>query len=717
MKNFHYALTHASTHINKAHSSTAILNIWFNYKPLASIIGALFIQQNCFVQQAYAADSLELNVPATAVTGNPLGVGSDELVVPVSVINGRELSLRREGTLGETLNGIPGVTATQFGPNASRPVIRGLDGERVRIMQNGIGILDASSLSFDHAVGIDPLIIEQIDVVRGPAALLYGGSAMGGVVNAIDHRIPTEKVNGIIGRAEARFGGPDNTRNGAVVIDVGNGSFAIHGDAYKRKTSDLDIPGFAVSKRKAQRDGISRENRGQLNNSASDGDGGALGASLTFDHGYVGLSYSTLDNTYGVVAEDQVTIDMNSDRWDLASEFKGFNDSVLGSVINRVKFRMAHTDYEHVELEGAEVGTQFSNRGLEGSIEVGHSAFTSPIGDIKGVIGYQFNNTNFAALGAEAFVPSVNTQNKALYLYEELSINGAQNQKHKITFGGRLGRTDVDSKTNDAFGAGQNNSFNPNSFALGGLYSFNDNWSATANLSHNERAPSYFELYANGAHIATGQFEVGNSSFSKEKSNGIDAQIRWKDARNSFSLGAYYTRFSNFIGLFNTGNNIEIEPGEFLPEAQFRAVPATFKGLEAEGRFKIANNLDLMVRGDYVHAKDTRNNDYLPRIAPLRLGAGLQYALNGFSVKLDVLRAFNQNNTAQDELQTDGYTNVSALVACNLKPLLNTGRFNVELFARANNLLSDEIREHASFLKDIAPAGERSLLLGLRTDF
>ena len=712
MKNFHHASMHALTHANKAHSSTAIVSICFKYKPLASIIGSLFIQQSCFVQQAYAANSLELNVPATAVTGNPLGVGSDELVVPISVLNGRELSLRREGTLGETLNGIPGVTATQFGPNASRPVIRGLDGERVRIMQNGIGILDASSLSFDHAVGIDPLIIEQIDVVRGPAALLYGGSAMGGVVNAIDHRIPTEKVNGIIGRAEARFGGPDNTRNGAVVLDVGNGTFAIHGDAYTRETSDLDIPGFAVSKRKAARDGTPRENRGQLNNSASEGDGGALGASLTFDNGYVGLSYSTLDNTYGVVAEDQVTIDMNSDRWDLASEFKD-----LGYIVNRVKFRMAHTDYEHVELEGAEVGTQFTNRGLEGSIEAGHAAITSPIGQINGVIGYQFNNTNFAALGAEAFVPSVNTQNKALYLYEELSINGAENLRHKITFGGRLGRTDVDSKTNDAFGDGQNNSFNPNSFALGGLYSFNNNWSATANLSHNERAPSYFELYANGAHIATGQFEVGNSNFSKEKSNGIDAQIRWKDARNSFSLGAYYTRFSNFIGLFNTGNTIEIEPGEFLPEAQFKAVPATFKGLEAEGRFNIANNLDLLVRGDYVHARDTRNNDYLPRIAPLRLGAGLQYGLNGFSARIDVLRAFNQNNTATEELQTDGYTNVSALLAYKLNSLFSTGRFNVELFARANNLLNDEIREHASFLKDIAPAGERSLLLGLRTDF
>ena len=659
-----------------------------------------------FIHVSNAAENIEL--APVSVTGNPLGASSDELIVPVSVLNGRELSLRRESTLGETLNGTPGVTATQFGPNASRPVIRGLDAERVKIMQNGIGILDASSLSFDHAVGIDPLIIEQIDVVRGPAALLYGGSAVGGVVNAIDNRIPTEKLYGIIGRAETRLGGAENTRNGAVVLDVGNGQFAIHGDAYQRKSSDLDIPGFAVSSRKNKLDGTPRENRGKLVNSASEGDGGALGASLTFDNGYVGLSYATLNNTYGVVAEEAVTIDMNSKRWDVASEFKD-----LDSIINRVKFRMAYTDYEHRELEGAEVGTTFTNRGLEGSVEAGHRTINGLSAGLNGVIGYQFNNSDFAALGEEAFVPSVNTQNKAVYLYEELALGNAE-QKHKISFGGRLGHASVDSKDSAIFGAGQNNSFNPNSFALGGLYSINQNWSLTSNLSHNERAPSYFELYANGAHVATGQFEVGNTQFSKEKSNGIDAQIRWKDAKNSFNIGTYYTRFHNFIGLFDTGN---IDAASGLPIAQFVAVPAVFKGLEAEGKFNISANWNLNLRGDYVKAKNKRNNQDLPRIAPLRLGAGLQYGLGNFTAKLDVLRAFKQSNTAENELETDSYTNVSAIVAYKLGQLFNSTKFKVELFAKANNLLNDEIREHASFLKDIAPAGERSLLFGARADF
>ena len=368
-------------------------------KLIALAISALFIPIS------YAADNIDL--APVAVTGNPLGVGSDELVVPVKVINGRELSLRREGTLGETLNGIPGVSATQFGPNASRPVIRGLDAERVRILQNGIGTLDVSSLSPDHAITIDPLIIEQIDVVRGPAALLYGGSAVGGVVNAIDHRIPKEKLDGVLGRAEARFGGPDSTRNGAAVIDMGNGQFAVHVDAYKRKTDDLDIPGFAVSSRKSNADGTARENRGKLVNSASDSDGGALGGSLTFDNGYIGASYSRFNSDYGVVAEEAVTIDMKSDRWNIASEFRD-----LGTVINRVKFRLGHTDYEHTEFEGSEVGTVFTNRGLEGSFEAGHAPIASGFGQLSGVIGVQFDNSNFSALGAEAFVPKVNSQNK-----------------------------------------------------------------------------------------------------------------------------------------------------------------------------------------------------------------------------------------------------------------------------------------------------------------
>lgn len=646
-----------------------------------------------------ADNSTTIDLDQVPVTGNPLGVASDDMVVPVSVLGGRELSLRRQGTLGETLNGIPGVTATQFGPNASRPIIRGLDAERVRIMQNGVGVLDASSLSFDHAVGIDPLIIEQIDVVRGPAALLYGGSAMGGVVNAIDHRIPKESLNGYTGRAEARFGGPDNTRNGAAVVDVGNGLFALHADVYSRETSNLDIPGDAVSKRKSLADGTERDSKGKktLNNSAGFANGGAMGASWTFDKGYLGLSYADSNNYYGTVAEDDVKIDMNNKRTELAGEVRD-----LKGPIEKLKLRMAYTNYKHVELENGEVGTTFKNRGMQGSLEGTHQTFLG----LNGVVGYQFQNTRFMALGEEAFVPSVTTQDQSLYLYEEYAID-----KHKITFGGRTGETSVRSADSDNFGTGQNKRFSPNSFALGGLYTIDESWVATVNLSHNERAPSYFELFADGPHIATGQVEIGNTALKKERSNGIDAQLKWKSGGHSITLGAYATKFKNFIGLFNTGNDRLVD-GELLPEAEFRAVPALFKGLELEGKFALNDEWALRVRGDYVHAKDTRNNDYLPRISPLRLGGGLDYRLGNWNARVDVLHAFKQNDVAENELKTDGYTNLSALVAYKL-PV----KYHVELFAKANNLLNDEIREHASFLKDISPAGARSVLVGARADF
>jgi iron complex outermembrane recepter protein len=213
---------------------------------LKKITCALFFM---FTFPAVAADKGTLTIPTTAVTGNPLGVGSDQMVVPISILNGRELSLKRENTLAETLNSIPGVSNSSFGPSLGRPMIRGMDSDRIKILQNGVNNLDASNLSFDHGVSIDPLIIEQIDVIRGPATLLYGGGAVGGVVNAIDHRIPKEKLQGITGRGEVRYGGANLEQSNAAVVDVGTGNFVMHFDAYSRDSKNLRIPGNAISNR------------------------------------------------------------------------------------------------------------------------------------------------------------------------------------------------------------------------------------------------------------------------------------------------------------------------------------------------------------------------------------------------------------------------------------------------------------------------------------
>lgn len=667
-----------------------------------------------YAYSGLAAEELAIKASAIPVTGNPLGANGDELVVPVAVLNGRELSLRRESTLGETLNSIPGVSSSYFGPNASRPVIRGIDGDRVRLMQNGVGVLDASALSPDHAVPVDPFIAEQIDVVRGPATVLYGAGAIGGVVNVIDHRIPKEPLNGVTGRGEVRFGGADDERSGVAVVDVGNGVFALHADAYDRKTNDLDVPGFAKIRSLRSDD----EKRGTLVNSSSEGDGGAFGASLTFDSGYLGASYSTFNNDYGTVAEEAVRIKMDSDRVDFAAEARE-----LGNIISRVKFRMAHTDYKHQEIEDGEVGTTFKNRGLEGTLEVAHG----DIGLMKGVIGYQFHDAKFEALGDEAFVPSTKTQSQGVYVYEELPINAL-----KLSVGGRVDSTEVDSKGGQKFGAAQSKSFTPRNLSTGALYTIDESWSVASNLTHTERAPTQNELFANGPHLATGQFEVGDTGLSEERSNGLDAQLRWKAAKHSFSFGAFYTRFSNFISLANTGNTravdgelnpldedndgvADVSGEDILQEASINAVPATFKGFEAEGKFRVyegTGDLDLKLRGDYVRATNRDTGEPLPRIAPMRIGFGLDYKLGQFGSRLDVLHGFAQNRNNENETETNSYTSVDAILSYRFQ-----SRFGLEAFAKAKNLLNDEIRDHTSFLKDIAPMGERSLLIGLRGEF
>lgn len=668
-------------------------------KLLISIVG-MFASHSSLIQ----AEQAVIQAPSVPITGNPLGASSDELVVPVMVLNGRELSLTRESTIGETLSGTPGVTSSYFGPNASRPVIRGMDGDRIRVMQNGVGALDASSLSPDHAVAIDPLIAEQIEVIRGPATILYGAGAIGGVVNVIDHRIPKEPLNGVMGRGETRFGGANNERSGAAVIDVGNGTFAIHADVYTRRTDDLSIPNSAQNKliNSGKADHV---NNGKLANSGAKSDGGAFGASLTFDKGHVGLSYSEFNNFYGTVAEPTVKVDMKSKRWDLSSEVHH-----LDTFIERIKFRMAITDYKHQEIDGGTIGTTFLNKGVESTLEAGHAK----IGNLSGVIGLQTQNTRFSALGDEAFVPSTHTFSQGVYLYEELPI-----ERLKLSAGGRIDKTTVKSAGGGAddpitlvpkFGDATSKQFTPKNLSAGALLSIDEQWGIATNLTHTERAPTQNELFSNGPHIATNQYEIGNQNLSIEKANGLDAQIRWKNLKHSFNLGGFYTKFDNFINVFNTG-----EIREELKVANTTGVPATFIGMEAQGKFRIyegIGDLDLNVRGDYVRATNEITDTPLSRIAPMRIGTGLDYKFGDFSSKIDVLHGFKQDRVATNESATDGYTLVNATISYRLKTALN-----LEAFAKARNLLDEDIRDHSSFLKEIAPMGGRSVLFGLRGEF
>jgi iron complex outermembrane receptor protein len=410
---------------------------------------------------------------------------------------------------------------------------------------------------------------------------------------------------------------------------------------------------------------------------------------------------------------------MDTDRIDFASEIRD-----LGSFFERAKFKAAYTDYRHYEMHGSVIDTTFKNKGIDGTFELMHA----PLFGLKGVIGTQFDNGKFDATGHEAFVPSSKTNSQSVYLYEELPLN-----QHKVTFGLRHGKHNVESKGggevepedgSSHFGDPTKKKFNTNNAAMGGLYKLNEQWSLTGNLSHNERAPSYFELYAKGMHVATGTYEEGQAGLKKEKSNGLDGQIRWKAGQDSLTFGAYYTKFSNFIGLLSTDTLAEAEDHEtstftFPKKSLFSGIKAEFKGVELEGKTMLTDNLQLNIRGDYVDAKDKTNGGYVPRISPLKLGAGLKYEFDRFGARLDVLHAFKQDRVATNynyqpgkELITDAYTNVSMMATYKLPTQLN-----LEAFTRANNLLNEEIREHASFLKDIAPMGGRSIMFGLRGEF
>jgi len=634
-----------------------------------------------FAQLAFAKDKADLVLPSTNVNGNLVGISSDPMVDPSNIMNGRELSIKRESSMGETLTNMPGVSNSSYGPSVGRPVVRGMDGDHIQILQNGLGNLDVSSLSADHGVSIDPLIIEQIELIRGPASLLYGNGASGGVINTVDHRIPKEALTGITGRAESRYESVNRGKSNAAVVDLGNSSFVIHMDAYNRNTENLSIPGEAVSKYSNE----ASRGKGTLLNSSSNTYGGAMGASMIFDNGYAGLSFSNHNSNYGSPKESAVRLDMESNRWDFSSELKE-----LPSFFNRIKVRMSNTDYQHSEINDGVIETTFKNKGTGGSFEMGHKELYG----LSGLIGFAFDNSQFKSIGDESFAPNSQTISQSIYMLEEYKFN-----QHKISFALRRAEHQIDSI--------ENKSFSTNNASIGNEYVLNDVWTVKTNINHLERAPSYFELFADGVHAATGQYIVGNSSIKNEVSNGIDFNIKRKDVSNTTSISAYYNYFNNYIGSFNTGTQID-----GMDEAIFKSVKASFKGVELESKQLVADNLTANIRAEYVIAKNEDTGSYIPRIAPLKMGIGSTYQKERYSLNINLLHAFAQNKLSVNELKTDAYTNLSLLATYQI-PV----KYNIELFTRANNLLNEDIRDATSYIKDIAPQGGRSIMFGVRGDF
>lgn len=660
---------------------------------------------------------------AVFVTASPLGSTLFDLVEPVNLLDGRDLLLRQQPTLGATLQQEVGVSATSFGPNASRPVIRGFGGFDIRLLNNGLGLLDASAASPDHAVATSPYAVDRIEVVRGPATVLYGGSAIGGVVNTIDSRIATAPPERAVGGA-ASYGYDSASRlsAGGARVDAGTERFAMHADAYASTQSDLRIPGAAWTAAVQEERGEPGPS-GRLPNSAGQTQTWGIGGTwFPTGQSYLGLSYGRFETDYGTVAEPDVTIDLRQQTWNAAGEWRRPFDGVTA-----LRFKYGYSDYTHTEFEDAEAGTRFESGGWNLRLEGSHGAR----GALQGLLGAEFADVDFEALGEEAFVPSTRTRNAALFGYEELPHGD-----WKLSAGGRIGTTTVDAKPYEATGQGADSRrFTPFSVALGALYAPQRTWNAGLNVQYTQRPPTSQELFADGPHVATDQFEVGNRDLGKVASTALDLSFKRRDARVVSSVSLFYAGFSNYIALLPTGvwrnpEDRSVVPGpapvpgpggeDIVPMQQFdyTGVRARFWGAEAQVEWPLAlggrGAWSARLQADYVNATDLNNDQPLPYVPPIRVGAALKYALEGFEGSLGGQFAARQSRVPEGLTETPGYANVY-LDATYRLDVVAFGA--IELYLQATNLLDQTIRYSTSTLKDIAPAGARSLAAGVRATF
>lgn len=634
------------------------------------------------------------------VTASPLARAWDEVAQPTTVLAGRQLALRLQPTIGETLAQEPGISSTYFGPGASRPIIRGLGGDRLRVLTGGVGTLDASVVSPDHAVSLDPILVDRIEVVRGPATLLYGGSALGGVVNVIDARIPESLPDrAVSGRIETRLGSAAEERAAAGLVKGRVGGWVWHLDGFARETEDLHLPGFGPTP--AVRAALEAEGetvrRGRLTNSATTSSGGAGGLAYLGEAGHFGVAYSGFDTRYGSVAESDVKIDLQQRRWDAHGEW--FRP-VAG--IRAAKVRFGRADYEHQELAGSEVGTRFTNRGYEGRLEVLHEK----LGGLEGAVGVQLSRSNFAAEGEEAFLPRTVTTNRAVFLFEELAWGGL-----KWQWGARVERQEITPEAatglpgSDRTGA---------SFSAGVVRDLPGGYAVALNVSRSVRAPNAQELLADGPHLATGVFERGDRGLGRERALGLDLSLRRSAGFVTGAASVFLTDFDGYVFEQDSG---EADPADGLPIFDFVQRDARLYGGELELVAHLHDEkhhqADLRLTADWVHAEDRTGHAALPRTTPARLGLAFDYQRERFSFTAEARGTFRQSRLAPEETPTGGFVLLNLAAGWRFK----LGSADAELFARASNLGDVTARVHTSFLKDLAPLAGRDVTAGVRVAF
>lgn len=652
------------------------------------------------------------------VSAGPVARPIEDFASPFSALDSDEILRESGSSLGDLLDGQPGVTSTSFGGGASRPIIRGFDGPRVKILDSGIEALDVSSTSPDHGVAIEPLLVERIEILRGPSTLLYGSSAIGGVVNVIGREIPrTPAEDGMIeGGFEASHDTVSDGETALGYMKFGGPNWAISVTGLKRDNDDYDIPDDAESGRGGEHNDDDDHDEeeaesGTLENSFVETDAYSIGGTWFFDQGsYFGVSFSSYESQYGVPGhghhhhedgdddgaeeEESVEIDLDRKRYDAEVVLQEPLDW-----IEAARFRLGYTDYEHTEFEGDNTGTVFEIEGWEFRGEIAHREFT--IFD-EGVAGVQFSDTDFSAAGEEAFTPPATTRNQAFFVSEHIHGDALH-----WDFGAR-----VEYQTVDPDGVSGSYSNTALSIAASAIWELADNHSLALSLQRSQRHASSTELYADGPHLATEQYEIGDPDLDLETAYGVDLRYNYSAKDWSATVSAFYTYFDNYI--YSEETSAEIDE---LPVFEFTAVDALFWGFEAEAdylAYQSGNSyLTLGLLADYVRATNEDDNEDLPRIPPLRLGATVRLDHGPWSAGLLLRHNFELSETGPEESKTDSFTELDLDLSRSF--VVKTGEWT--LFAQARNLLDEEIRHHSSLLKDVAPQPGLNVRVGVRYQF
>jgi len=640
------------------------------------------------------------------VTAAPHARRRFDVIQGTSVLSQEELERAIQPNLGETLGELPGISSTYFGPGASRPVIRGLDGPRVRVLQNGLGTLDASVTSPDHAVAADPLSASRVEIVRGAGTLAYGTSAIGGVVNVDDGRIPDEPPGDVVeGDVRALYGSAAGEKSAAAALGTSVGPVAMRGSGFFRGTNDLQIPGFATSDAlRTMRPDLPVGRHGVATNTATDSRGGTLGTSWLGEDAMLGAAFGVDDSSYGVPAEPgaDVRIDMLQRRLDvngsLDREWLAFE---------KASFKYGYGRYRHTESEGGVPATRFDNRGHEARVDLVQQQW----GDLHGSMGAQIAARDLSATGAESIIPRNDTLNWGLFAIEELHLD-----PFTLEAGLRYERQSV-----SAPGLGFDRDFDTISVSTGIGWEVIENWLLGLSLSRTERAPSAEELLTNGPHLATSGFEIGDPSLGKEAGLTLEATARKRRGRLTGGVNLYWTRFDDFIVLQNLGfvdDTGAPDPLGDLVLRRYRQVDVDYLGGELTGAVEAIQTDDftgvLDVALDWVHAT-VRNAtaDRLPRIPPMRIKAGIEGRSERADLRFELWWVDAQNRTAAYELPTDSYLMLNLILTLHPFP----DRRNVTVIVQGRNLTDAEARVHTSFLKDRLPLPGREARVGLKVAF